>query len=467
MATVRDFQVNNGLEVNANANVVGNTVASDFLVNITGAANPPTAVFDFTKGVDPRITFTRSSNASYRAANGTIVYAGVNVPRINYDSNGVCQGLLCEQPSTNDFTLSTNIGNTATGLWYVSGGDATAQAVTFNAITAPDGSNTATLFYHATANVTYKTLGTNFGVVTNRIYTHSVFVKGAGEPYTNFLHFDGGDGLNVLSFTYYFSNNTFSAVSAGSSNCAVIGTPRSEPYANGWYRISYSYHYTGGAASRYVTHKMDLDYGAAVIGRGFYVWGAQHEWNDKPTSFIPTTTSAATRGWDFASCTDSPSGNNLSSWFNQNQGTFLIEWNVPVTGPSTVTQYSGYPGPIVIWRPEDATNVIGHIFYNDATSGKTPAYETFNNNVNLGYMQASTGVANGVFYKSAFGYAANGHIWNHNGENTQSLVPTSQTTLATKVEFGRSRANGLQGHVRRVKYWSYRQANTNIYNATL
>ena len=465
MATVRPFQVNNGLEVSLNANVGTTLSASDYLVNLTGPTTSPSTVFNFTTPyLDPRITFVRASNASYRAANGTIVYASANTPRINYNSNGQCLGLLIENQITNDFTLSSQIGNTSTGLWYVAGGDGTeSQAVTLNAIAAPDGSNTATFFYHAKPTVTYKTLGTNFGAFSNRPYTHSVFVKAGGEPYVSFLHFDGQDGINVLNFYYYFSNNSFSSVSAGSSNCAIISGPTSEPYANGWYRISYTYHYTSGS-SRYVTHKMDLDYGSAVVGRGFYVWGAQHETNDKPSSYVPTLTSAATRTADFAFVVDNVGANNLTSWFNYQQGTFSVEWNVPYVG-TTTGLYSGYPGPISIWRPDDATNVIGHIFFGDAgtTANKGIGYESFSNNVNVVYLSPSGfNVSNNTFFKTSFGYAANGHVLSCNGNTATAAVTTTITPLATKIDIGRSRAGWLYGHVRSIKYWPTRLSNTDI-----
>ena len=465
MAIVKPFQVNNGLEVSLNANVGTTVTASDYLVNITGPTTAPSTVFNFTTPyLDPRITFVRTSNASYQAANGTIAYASANTPRINYNSNGQCLGLLIENQSTNDFPFSSQVGNNSTGFWYVGGGDGPeSQAVAFNAATAPDGSNTATLFYHARPTVTYKTLGTNFTAFSNRPLTHSVFVKSGGEPYVSFLHFDGQDGINVLNFYYYFANNTFSAVSTGSSNCAIISGPTSEPYANGWYRISYTYHYTSGS-SRYVTHKMDMDYGSAVVGRGFYVWGAQHEWMDKPTSYIPTLTSAATRATDYAFIVDNVGANNLTSWFNYQQGTFSVEWNVPYVGTTTGI-YSSYPGPIVIWRPDDATNVVGHIFFGDAgiISNKGIGYESFSNAVNVMYLSPpGLTVANNTFYKASFGYAANGHVLSVNGAAAQAGAVTTITPLATKIDIGRSRASWLFGHVRSIKYWPIRLSNTDI-----
>jgi len=43
-----------------------------------------------------------------------------------------------------------------------------------------------------------------------------------------------------------------------------------------------------------------------------------------PTSYIPTTTAAVTRGGDFASIT----GPNFSSWYNPLEGTFGVEFQM-------------------------------------------------------------------------------------------------------------------------------------------
>ena len=52
--------------------------------------------------VDPRITFTRASSATYFNSQGVLTTAANNVPRIDYDPlTGRCLGLLIEQSSTN------------------------------------------------------------------------------------------------------------------------------------------------------------------------------------------------------------------------------------------------------------------------------------------------------------------------------------------------------------------------------
>jgi hypothetical protein len=52
---------------------------------------------------------------------------------------------------------------------------------------------------------------------------------------------------------------------------------------------------------------------------GIYIWGAQVEEGAFPTSYIPTTTAAATRSADVASIT----GSAFSSWYRQDEGTMF------------------------------------------------------------------------------------------------------------------------------------------------
>jgi len=467
MATIRPFQVNNGLEVNLNANVVGTVSAAEFIGNVQAPSVPSTLYFDFARGqaLDSRITFARSSNAFYQAANGILVRVGNNVPRIDFQ-NGVCRGLLVEKAIPNMLLFSTNIGNNSVGMWNVGGGIPGAQAVTLNAATAPDGSNTATLFAHTNANVSYKSLSADLSIINNIPYTHSIFVKNAGEDAFTFVHYDGTDLINTISFTYNFLTNSFTAVSTGgSANCAVINGPRSEQYANGWTRVWYTYHYTsGGSAARYVSHKMDLNYGTAVAGRGILCWGAQLEWNDKPSTLVETTTSSATRAAEFAYVSDELA-NNFSSWYNPREGTIKVEWDVNETGSANNTfagLYSGYPGPYTIWNTNDPNNVSSHLFYFDVVASKVVIVEKIRNSVNELFLATSIGVVRNTPLKSVVGYSNTLYSIGQTGTVTTGTPSTNVLPTVNRLELGRSRASWLDGHVRTFAYWPRKLSDTDV-----
>jgi hypothetical protein len=284
--------------------------------------------------------------------------------------------------------------------------------------------------------------------------------------------YDTGDNMNTISVVYTFATNTFATSTNGSANCAIIGGPSVEPYKDGWYRVSYVYHYTGGPSSRLLQTKYGLDSITLTAGSGLFYWGAQHEWNDKLTSFIPTTVGASTRAYDYLYCVDDARGKNLTSWFNINQGTVACEWNVNYTGSTAngaTAAYSGYPGPYVFWKSDgDGANVLTHMFYADASTGKGIGIEQFNNNSWVFSQSVGIGVANNVTLKTTVGYSTNNHSWTVNGTPVLGGTPNQNTPpTTTRLDIGRSRANWIDGHIKTFKYWPTKLANTDILNSTL
>jgi hypothetical protein len=71
---------------------------------VRGSSGPPGKTLDlnfmFPGTLDPRITFTRASSATYTDASGVIQTAAVNQPRWDY-AGGSLRGLLIEEQRTN------------------------------------------------------------------------------------------------------------------------------------------------------------------------------------------------------------------------------------------------------------------------------------------------------------------------------------------------------------------------------
>jgi len=99
--------------------------------------------FAATKSLDPRITFTRASEATYLNDKGLLSYAAVDEPVFDHDPvTGECKGLGIWEARTNLLKYSEDFSNavwqkTATGL-------ASLPQVSLNYGTAPDGTLTAT-----------------------------------------------------------------------------------------------------------------------------------------------------------------------------------------------------------------------------------------------------------------------------------------------------------------------------------
>lgn len=231
----------------------------------------PSLRLDFAnaRALDPRITFTRASTATYVGRDGLIKTVGNNEPRFDHDPDtGESLGLLIEESRTNLIDYSTDFQN----QW--AGGSATN-----NQTLAPDGTSTAAK-YAAAATVSL-----------NKTYTST------SRPNTAVK-------FNLATGTY---------------DSTIVGTPTDydiEPYGNGWYRCYFS---VSSTTFSVFAKKGELDYiviqlsniNSFIYARnatdnntstsdGIYIWGAQIEVGSFPTSYIPTSGSTATRAVDTA-----------------------------------------------------------------------------------------------------------------------------------------------------------------------
>jgi len=81
-----------------------NTPQGFAVYNATRNTVMPTLRLDFVNSnvLDPRVTFARSTSATYFNSAGVMTTAPANTPRFDYNpATGVCNGLLIEQYSTN------------------------------------------------------------------------------------------------------------------------------------------------------------------------------------------------------------------------------------------------------------------------------------------------------------------------------------------------------------------------------
>jgi len=257
------------------------------------------------------ITFARSSTGTYVGADGLIKYAAVNEPRFDHSpTSGESLGLLVEESRTNNVEYSNDFSNA-----YWTKKDLT--IITNDAI-APDGTNTAQkLIPNTTAtNHTFS----RFQITVNSCRV-SVYVKYAGWRYLCFL-----SNINAGVYGVYdLLNGT-----ASSGEITSVG--------NGWYRIV-STQYPGSGANTWTvsfTNTFSTDYytqntwpsGQGVVATGdgvagVHMWGFQSENGAFATSIIPTNSgSSVTRSADIASIT----GINFSSFYNQSEGTWFIDF---------------------------------------------------------------------------------------------------------------------------------------------
>jgi hypothetical protein len=261
----------------------------------------PSLQLNFTSGVDsidPRITFTRNSTASYVNDKGYIAYANVNQPRLDHDPvTRQPLGLLIERTKRNYLASACDF-TTNNGYWTLPQADS--NFIYPNRAYAPDGTLSADLLLNSTTSSRHTIGSTGVSVVTTLDYTASIFVKAYESttiPVAITLYcassYQAGDrfgtGFNIAA-------GTLNLVSPAGNG--VVYNQSAEYYGNGWWRISVS-----GTTGLVGTNNLSLFIGLSSTitdggvvttyagdgGAGFYVWGAQLEQSKQQSSFIPST----------------------------------------------------------------------------------------------------------------------------------------------------------------------------------
>lgn len=244
----------------------------------------PTLNLDFvnSKAIDPRITFSRASTATYFDEFGVMQTAPAGVPRIDYDPvTGECRGLLVEEQRTNLLSYSEEFANVN---WVK-----TELSVSPNSSFAPDGTLTADkLVETAVANGTHLVY-----VYTGSAATHaaSFYMKAGERSWVN---------LRIDNTSNYFNLSSGEKGTTAAGNIANI-----EHVGNGWYCCSVVKTMSGTSP---VGLRLAIADGVDVYTgdgtSGIYIWGAQLEQGSFPTSYIPssvTFTGRASAGTYFGS----------------------------------------------------------------------------------------------------------------------------------------------------------------------
>lgn len=252
----------------------------------------------------------RSSATAYTATttqaitnyNPVLLTAGGGQPRFDHNpTTSESLGLLIEEQRTNLFSYSQQFDDS-----YWTKVNCT---ITANANAAPDGTLSADL---ATASSSsddiYKALSKAASAIT---YTLSVYMKVYSGTSTAQVYLSD-NVTGQATATFNITAGTLVSVADGtwSSASATITS-----VGNGWFRCTLT------ATSPANTGLLPGWNFAASSGQAIFIWGAQLEVGAFPSSYIPTTSAAATRAADVVSMT----GANFSSWYSPGNGTFYAE----------------------------------------------------------------------------------------------------------------------------------------------
>jgi hypothetical protein len=305
----------------------------DFLQTDTGLpAIKPTLILDPVNSgvVDPRIVTTRASTATYWDEFGVLRTAPANTLRIDHDPlTGERLGYLIEGAATNLSLHSLNpinwLGNTGatkSGGYLNINGEMTAVRIVEDTSTGP----------HQIGEPT------NFSVIAGNQYTSTKIVRPGPRTQVQLVlstaliwlnSINPSATFNLIDGSVIASNcpHTIERIDGNTWKISITGTCVSSGSSSGILqaRNGVSTVYTGDGVSY------------------FEVCASQFEVGTVSTSIIPTTSAAVTRA------ADAPviSGSAFSDFYNQNEGTFVVD--IQFNGTSGFPTVFDCQGDFFLW----------------------------------------------------------------------------------------------------------------------
>ena len=215
----------------------------------------------------------------------------LNVPRLTYQNGGGgCPSLLLEKQSTNLCLYSEQFDNASWAKINANGGSA--PIVTANYGISPDGTQNAERIQLArtTTNGSYSYVYQSLSVVSSTVYTWSVWLKSLSGTPTITIAYSGSSYNNTVTLTTEWARYDLQITTVGNNVDANFLLYEQVP--------------------------------ATSLSADFLAWGFQVEQSLYETSYIPTTSSSATRVADACFKT------GISSLIGQSEGSIFLDFVV-------------------------------------------------------------------------------------------------------------------------------------------
>jgi hypothetical protein len=393
-------------------------------------------------GTGPAITFTRASNATRFDANGTLQTASNDTPRFDHDpatAGNPSRGLLIEEARTNSIRNSQAGGGSSSTL------------------------PTNWMSYTDVGTIAVVGNGTEAGM--NYVDVRFSGTNSSGAPQSGFVSADATNAIAALSGQTWSASWHVKLV-AGSLTGAFVGvraqerksttalnsqTQTSFTPTSSYQRISASRTLTG-ADTAFVTNEIQVGANAsATIDLTLRIAAPQLEQGAFATSYIPTTSAAATRAADSAVVTP------ISSFYNQSEGTLYS------LSSRTAESSGGFPAPLRLYQTTDDTKFIQHWVASAGTSASFKVSGGTNGaDVSRSGLTANTQVAIcGAYSTNNVIAAINGTL---TSQDTSVDIPSGidRLQIGTYSPF----SSFLNGHIRKIAYYPRRLSNTLLQQLT-
>jgi len=404
----------------------------------------PSFALDFVNGtnaLDPRVTFTRASSATYFDSAGVLQSAAIDVPRLDYNpATLAAQGLLIEEARTNSIRNNTMQGavagtpGTAPTNWFAATtsnglsreivGTGTENGITYVDIRYSGTTSAASL------TAIYWETATQVAALINQVWTNSVYVSLVGGSTANIIFVVVGIDENNSGGNFLAGGNTAFTPSAGALNGKRYFHTRTLTNASTAFAWPYVFFSYGTGAAIDITLRIGLP---------------QLELGAFATSVIPTTTTALTRSADVASVT------TLSPWYNASEGTIYAE--VGSAPLNTIAQQA--------WYLSDGSSNNAMFLRRNTVGLASAAVSVLG--ATQGDITSGAAITGGASYKAAFAYATNDLAISVNG-NPVGTDTTASIPTVDRIALGSSVASTqfVNGYIRRITYYPRRLSNAEL-----
>lgn len=404
-----------------------------------GASLIPSLDLNFlTQGVDPRITFTRASNATSYDSTGTLQTASTNTPRIDYDPTTLAiRGLLIEEARTNAMRNPRAEGSSA----GVPGTPPTNWSVQAVSITSPvsgivgSGTESGIQYVDISLAGTLPAGGTAYFVYFEPA---GIIAALTGQVWSMGLNYRLMSGALPTGSVQLQESELTSGGGAVTTQTVTVASPTGAALAT--QRPTGVLTLSGGATTAFLRPNLKFSFGGS-LGTTFTfvirIGGVQSELGAFATSLIlPAVASpaATTRAADVATMPVGP-------WFNPNQGALAADVQLLAETGSTAPRIMSFSDGTTANLLELLIS-LPNVSYQQvvATVSGTSNFGTFT----TAQMKAA----------AAYRSGAQSGVLNGGAVNSTALagVPGGLTILGLGNRFDGARP--MSGYLRRVRYWS-------------
>ena len=359
-----------------------------------------------------------------------LMTAAADRARFDHDPiTGESKGLLIEEQRTNLLTYSNS-----TSDWS----DVGAPIKIADAAVAPDGTQAAMEVIDNNTSSPCLIYMESVGISTIATYSASLYVKQLSSPDCTFNVYTAGESESNLTFTFATETVDATGDNLVSSSATDVG--------NGWYRLVIVFNsLSSGANIRFRLWPRSRD--NSTITGSLLVWGAQLEAGSFATSYIKTTGASATRSADNASIT----GENFSSWYRQDEGSFYSEISTfdYGNGLSRITISDGTNNNRILMA-----NSLSYLLLTDSAGTRS--------------VNRIGPVADGNYHKKSYGFKKDDFSVCYDGSLSLDSIDGEMPLKVDAIYFHDPAGSDdyINGHIKKLAYYPQRLTNEQLQNLT-